>query len=307
MVREETRAFYDSFPLKDKSLFFAGYLYLKYTKHFYYYSLKLQGVDARPPDEELDEGIAEMLQMLCQAIAEGALSHDTSLYHGKVMKKEDVRKLLTLDVDIDITPSDKVMPFKIARQLLIETPGAIAAAPCTCRLFSDSQCFPKDQELCLFVGDPHASFIVAQNPMARMISQDEALRILDVAHERGFVHCAYFEKAVGERLNAICSCCSCCCGGMKAWNTTRGAVPILASSGYVAEIDADCNACEECVEACPFDAISLDEQSDRAIVNETLCMGCGVCESVCAVEAITLRREPSKGDPMDIDEMASQA
>jgi hypothetical protein len=157
MVREETRALYDSFPPEDKSMFFAGYLYLKYTKHFYYYSLKLQGVDAKPPEEEIDEGIAEMLQMLCQAIAEGAMSHDTSLYHGKVMKKDDVRKLLTLDVDIDITPSERVMPFKIARQLLIESPGAIAAAPCTCRLFSDSQFSPCFCALAITSNDPSGS------------------------------------------------------------------------------------------------------------------------------------------------------
>ncbi len=303
MVREETKALYDGFAADDKVSFFAGYLYLKYTKHFYYYSLLMQGIEAEPPEEEIDESIAEMLQMLCQAIADGSMSLETSLYHGKVVQKEDARKILTLDVDIDITPSERVMPFKIARQMLVESPGVIAAAPCVCRLYTDSDCFPKDQEICLFVGNPHAEFMAAQNPMARLVSREEALQILDVAHENGFVHCAYFEAGVGERLNAICNCCSCCCGGMKAWNMTEGAVPILAPSGYVAEINDECDACEECIEPCQFNAISVDEKGDSVVINEVMCMGCGVCESVCTREAITLRREPSKGDPLDIDEM----
>lgn len=306
MHHEVTKALYESFPLKDKSLALAGYLYLKYTRHFYYYSLKMQGIDAEPPEEKIDEGIAEMLQMVCQNIADAAMSYDTSFYHSKVLKTEHARKLLTLKEDINITPSEKVMPFKIARQLLIENPGSIAAVPCTCRLYSKSQCFPKDKEICLFVGDPQASFIAEQNPMARKVSQDEAIHILDIAHDHGFVHSAYFEKAVGDRLNAICNCCKCCCGGIMAWNMTEGAVPILAPSGYLAQVNEECIGCGDCVDACQFNAITLDEGSDTAVVSEIKCMGCGVCEGVCTNEAIGLKRDPSKGDPMDIDEMRKQ-
>lgn len=38
--------------------------------------------------------------------------------------------------------------------------------------------------------------------------------------------------------------------------------------------------CEVCVEACPYDALSLDE-SARPVVNASACNGCGVCENVC--------------------------
>jgi Pyruvate/2-oxoacid:ferredoxin oxidoreductase delta subunit len=30
------------------------------------------------------------------------------------------------------------------------------------------------------------------------------------------------------------------------------------------------------------------------------CMGCGVCVTKCEQEAMTLRREPAKGEPLDI-------
>jgi ferredoxin len=36
-------------------------------------------------------------------------------------------------------------------------------------------------------------------------------------------------------------------------------------------------------------------------------MGCGVCVDVCPVGAISLERDPSKGEPLDIDVLAQNA
>ncbi len=47
----------------------------------------------------------------------------------------------------------------------------------------------------------------------------------------------------------------------------------------------------------------MDEDNQKAVVKFEKCMGCGVCENVCPTEAIRMRKEPSKGDPLDIDEM----
>ena len=47
-----------------------------------------------------------------------------------------------------------------------------------------------------------------------------------------------------------------------------------------------------------FDALGLGNGSN--IVDEELCMGCGVCVSKCPQEALSLRREPSKGVPLEI-------
>ena len=35
-----------------------------------------------------------------------------------------------------------------------------------------------------------------------------------------------------------------------------------------------------CVEACPYEAITLN-QNDRPVIDETLCNGCGACEFAC--------------------------
>jgi heterodisulfide reductase subunit A-like polyferredoxin len=98
------------------------------------------------------------------------------------------------------------------------------------------------------------------------------------------------------RFYAICNCCSCCCGAMQAH---QNATPMLASSGYVAQVDADlCAGCGTCVECCQFAAISLDDGFAR--IDAAACMGCGVCVSKCPQEALGLVRDPAKGEPLEI-------
>ncbi len=75
-------------------------------------------------------------------------------------------------------------------------------------------------------------------------------------------------------------------------------VPMVASSGYVAQVDEDtCDACGYCEAACPFEAVTVD---DLAIVSWEKCMGCGVCEGQCDTRAITLMLDERKGLPLDV-------
>jgi NAD-dependent dihydropyrimidine dehydrogenase PreA subunit len=47
-----------------------------------------------------------------------------------------------------------------------------------------------------------------------------------------------------------------------------------------------CNADEECINACPTEAIALVE--NKAVVNEELCSDCAACVDACPTQAITL-------------------
>ena len=144
-----------------------------------------------------------------------------------------------------------------------------------------------------------------RTPKYHKISQEQAVKVVEFCHDKGFVHTAYFEHAVGNRLDALCSCCSCCCLGIKMWNLLDGAVPLLAPSGYVSEVTDDCNGCGLCADdICHFDAISMDEAGERAVISQEKCMGCGNCADICPDRAIDSRREPSKGDPLDLEEVA---
>jgi len=117
---------------------------------------------------------------------------------------------------------------------------------------------------------------------------------------KGMLHCAqYYKDAMLGRFYAICNCCSCCCGAM---NAHRNGTPMLASSGYVAQVDAElCAACGICGEFCQFEAISVD--NGQAIVDVAACMGCGVCVSKCPQEALSLLRESTRGEPLEIQKL----
>ncbi|MBU4444358.1 4Fe-4S binding protein [bacterium] len=56
----------------------------------------------------------------------------------------------------------------------------------------------------------------------------------------------------------------------------------------IAFIEYDkCNACTQCVTACPFTAISM---KSKPIINKNICKGCGICIKSCPVGAITIRK-----------------
>ena len=55
----------------------------------------------------------------------------------------------------------------------------------------------------------------------------------------------------------------------------------------VVKIDSDaCTGCGLCVDECPTDAISLND--DVASVDEGLCTDCGICVDVCPTDAISI-------------------
>ena len=221
-------------------------------------------------------------------------------YHGKVVPLEAARRLVTVNQEISLTNLEQVIPYARARDIVLRHPDHIVALECPCRASRPNPCRPLD--VCLVVGEPFASFVAEHHPRrSRWITPDEAVAILSAEHERGHVHHAFFKDAMLGRFYAICNCCACCCGAMQAW---RNGIPMLASSGYVSQVDPEqCLGCGLCADVCQFGAISVDD--GVAAVDAALCMGCGVCVSRCQQEALSLARDPSKSEPLEIYEWLS--
>ncbi len=300
-----TRALYDAYGEEEKKDFETAYLYMKYLYEFVSIILQGFGTPPIPELESIDPAVLEKLNAKRDAIVGSFMSRETSMYHAKVIRLENAEQLVTQKVDVNLEVPETVVPFKLARNVILNHPGAIAVGTCPCRLANpECSCMPEPMEACMFLGDPHASFIAEHNPRFRKINQEEAVAILEDCHKRGFVQCAYFKKDMGNRLYAICNCCSCCCGGVKTANLfASGLSPVtnLVPSGYVAEIGDDCTACGECVESCQFGAIRLNDTGDRVAVAFEKCMGCGVCESRCPSGSITMRVDASKGGILDLE------
>jgi ferredoxin len=200
-----------------------------------------------------------------------------------------------------LTNLEKVIPYALARDIVLQHPDHIVVLDCPCRVARPAPCLPLD--VCLVVGEPFASFVAEHHPnRSRWITPDEAVAILRAEDERGHVHHAFFKDAMLGRFYAICNCCACCCGAMQAH---RSGTPMLASSGYVSHVDADlCVGCGVCVDFCQFGALSVEDGA--AVVDAAACMGCGVCVSQCAQGALALVRDPAKGEPLEFRDLKAR-
>ena len=214
-------------------------------------------------------------------------------YHGKAVPLEAATRLERVEQDLHLPQPERVIPYALARDIVLRDPDHLVALDCPCRSSREHPCLPLD--VCLIVGEPFASFVVEHHPgRARWITPDEAVEILRAEDARGHAHHAFFKDAMLGRFYAICNCCSCCCGAM---NAHRHGTPMLASSGYVTHVDAEaCVACGACAEACPFGALEVSD--GRALVNGAECLGCGVCVGRCAAGALALQAAPERGEPL---------
>jgi NAD-dependent dihydropyrimidine dehydrogenase PreA subunit len=219
-------------------------------------------------------------------------------YHGKVVTLESATKLVTVNRSIELRDLEHVIPYALARDIVMKDPDHIVVLECPCRASRAKPCLPLD--VCLIVGEPFASFVKEHHARrARWITPSEAVGILRDEHERGHVHHAFFKDAMLGRFYAICNCCACCCGAMQAH---RNGVPMLASSGYVSRVDtALCVGCGDCAAMCQFDAINPIDGTP--VINADLCMGCGVCVDRCLQGAMSLARDASKCVPLEMDEL----
>lgn len=223
-------------------------------------------------------------------------------YHGKVLPLDSIKKLVSVQQDIHLENLEKVIPFKLAKDIILEHPDHIAVLDCPCRANRENPCLPMD--VCMVIGEPFTSMILEHHPKrSRKITQNEAIQILEDEDERGHVHHAFFKDAMLGRYYAICNCCSCCCGAIEAH---ENGTPMLASSGYIAVVDQDaCIGCGICNSYCQFHALTLNQGVNT--VDTILCMGCGICVSKCSEQAITLRLEPSRGIPLEIINLLEDA
>jgi Pyruvate/2-oxoacid:ferredoxin oxidoreductase delta subunit len=234
------------------------------------------------------------------SIASGTMADG---YHGKAMPIDSAKQLVMVNEPIRVEDLEQVIPYVRARSIVLENPDHIVALECPCRASKEDPCLPLD--VCLIVGEPFASFIREHRPeRSRWISQDEAVKILEEEDQRGHVHHAFFKDAMLGRFYAICNCCECCCGAIRAHQ--RG-TPMLASSGYLAVVDEEeCIGCATCAEYCQFGALAIGPQ-ETTQVDPNLCMGCGICESKCLQNAISLQLAPHKGIPLEIANLFSMA
>lgn len=274
-LRKSTREFFREGGLRLQTLH--GYIYSRWTKQYIKVLFNLP-----PTKSNAGENWLAM--------------H----YHGKVLTHEHARAIVCLNQPVERRGLDQIVPYPIARDLILKAPPEMAAYECVCRNNREHHCEPT--QVCMIVGQPFVDFALEHHPdKARRLTREEALALLEAERARGHVHSAWFKDAMMGRFYAICNCCKCCCGGI--FEMAQRSVPMVASSGFVAQVETEaCANCGDCVTACPFGAMNAND--DHVISDWERCMGCGVCESMCQTGAVTLVRDERKGVPLDVRAMA---
>jgi ferredoxin len=300
-LRNSTRAFFDEAnQIPGYSLFERVHGYI-YGRWIYLY------IDLGVGEHPLVKKLGPMIKTLSRfrpkkELPEGSTGTTADGYHGKVVPAETARQLVSIDQEIRIDDLEQVIPYPKARAIIMQNPDHIVVLDCPCRSARENPCTPLD--VCLVVGEPFASFVSEHQPKrSRWISQQEAVDIIEAEQQRGHVSHAFFKDAMLGRFYAICNCCECCCGAM---NAHRNGTPMLASSGYICEVDQDlCIGCGTCEEICQFRAISMPDGYSQ--VDYDNCMGCGVCVEHCSEGALLLVRDENKGIPLEINKLMEQS
>ena len=201
-----------------------------------------------------------------------------------------------LNQDIPLQDLEQIIPYPVAREIVLTGSPDVVVYECGCRNIRPNPCRPT--QVCMVIGKPFTDFILEHMPdSSRWLSPTEAVELLREEHERGHMHTAWFKDACIDRFYVLCNCCKCCCGGIEAM--TKYDNPVMASSGYIAQLDESlCVGCGTCVDACPFNALSINDRI--SIMDWDKCMGCGICEVVCPNNARSMVLEERKGIPLDV-------
>jgi H+/Na+-translocating ferredoxin:NAD+ oxidoreductase subunit B len=192
-----------------------------------------------------------------------------------------------IPVNESIKVDMEVRPFESAADL-VNGAQAWGVLDCICRvqkaLIGEGCDHPLD--VCMTLADVPDAF--KGNPVIRALTREESLATLKRAAEAGLVHSVSNNQ---RGVHYICNCCTCSCGVLRGM-AELGIANVVARSSYVNQVDEMiCNVCEDCIEFCQFDALTM---SDAMVVevNAVRCVGCGVCVPVCSTGALGLVLRP---------------
>jgi len=220
----------------------------------------------------MDEEFARLFEEYYPAFAKVAS------YPPSITKVIPVEKSIPVEV--------QVFPYEQASELMSDA-KSFGVRKCICRvqkaLVGEPCKYPV--EVCLLFTPIEGYF--DDDPITRVVTKEEALKILREAEEAGLVHSS---SNIQKGHYFICNCCTCCCGIMRGISQL-GIENSVAKSDFYATVDPEmCTGCETCVERCQFHAPSIVDNISH--VDRKRCVGCGQCVMACPSGAMTLVRKP---------------
>ncbi len=205
------------------------------------------------------------------------------------------KAISVIPVNKNLDPAGEVVLPSQSIDEIIEKFDEIAVGHCFCRqrraLLGEPCATDAPLENCFTFGK--SARHTASQGFARMITREEAFRIMREAEAAGLVHKAFHPNSnVARPETSICNCCKDCCDTLRTWK--EGVFPLVNSTFHLSRIDREtCTGCGTCVDWCPTEAIRLDD-TGKAVRDAGACFGCGVCARFCPEDAIALEEGPRK-------------
>lgn len=207
----------------------------------------------------------------------------------------ELPQMRTIPVAKSIQPQHHASTFDEVATLLQQADEPFVIIECICRKkksIEGKACKVTDRkETCLAIGNMAQSVLLSGN--GREISREEALLIIEKNQGQGLV----LQPSNTVKAEFICSCCGCCCGMLSVQKSLPKPLEFWAAN-FQAAVDPDtCIGCGVCEERCQVDAVRVSEKKEQAVVDQNRCLGCGVCISDCPTGSITLLKKSTEVKP----------
>ncbi|ACL04730.1 4Fe-4S ferredoxin iron-sulfur binding domain protein [Desulfatibacillum aliphaticivorans] len=196
----------------------------------------------------------------------------------------------TIPVDKVIDEGQKVLEAEEAHEFILNhAPEEMALVPCPCRTRTEKMGIRECKDhfpvaACIMMGPSALHF--ESIGLGKRITREQAINYFDEMNELGLVGAT--DNTITDS-SVICLCCECCCSqirGRTRWDNPDAMSP----SNFYPVAGEDCVGCGTCTERCFFNALTVDEETERAVVNPDECIGCGVCALGCPTGALKLQR-----------------
>ncbi len=200
-----------------------------------------------------------------------------------LMQKTPIARTMVHEKTIQVKDQSEVLDYERATHI-INSASCITVGTCYCRHKMEhiGKACAAPQDVCLTFNTAAESLI--KHKIARQISKEEAMAVLDKCVDYGLVQIG---DNVQNEVNWMCNCCGCCCEAIQAYKKIGYRRKI--NSNFFALVNSEkCVACGICASKCPVEAIKII--NNKAVVDEDICIGCGVCERRCGAKAITIER-----------------
>ncbi|MFC1822223.1 4Fe-4S binding protein [Thermodesulfobacteriota bacterium] len=215
-------------------------------------------------------------------------------------------RIIPINKNVDAT--SEVFSYEEMKNI-IQASDIITVIPCMCRQVENKCDHLIEGD---FVFGAWADYLIKYRG-ARQWSKEEALARMEECEKDGLVH-------LGANTQSgyiqICNCCTCCCFALRGLTELHNPHSFVKSN-FDPKIDHEkCNLCLTCQKICPMEAISklpgyeADGSDTRMLIQESQCIGCGLCASHCPESAIQLNKArqhvPSKTVPEMMERYLSE-